>query len=209
MDSTQSGQEATAVAEARPDAGSEVDHVDGPLLEAVLGDQVVTDAPQPVDGDAAKASTDVAPEETDLGADLEAAADVPSVTDSGFDNEADEKLFGEEVASVPDYGAGSDWFDGSAPSDCPYQATGGGTAPTVFCNDQECCISGVTNGPCGWTKCCGDAAIVSKWVPGDYCKDVMEPKPPGILLYGPCPAILKYEKDSPPLPACNPQCWCY
>ena len=170
--------------------------------------QSFSDIPQPRTGDASDLGVELQLQEIDAGENKEAVADLSVVGDLSFDDEADEKVFQSDLSPSVDYTASSDWFDSAGAADCPYPTTGGATKPTVFCNDQECCLSGATTGPCSWTKCCGDAAVSSKWVPGDYCQLVMGPTPPGATAYGPCPAILKYENNVPALPVCNPECWC-
>lgn len=105
--------------------------------------------------------------------------------------------------------SGSDLADTSpqvdaTTKDCPPWG-GSGATLGVFCKGNECCLSPMTAGPCGWITCCSVPEIQSKWDTGESCSSV----PVGLpnKTYGPCPAILKYETDLL-LPVCNPECWC-
>lgn len=95
-------------------------------------------------------------------------------------------------------------FDSSGP-DCPMAVSGVGMVPYTFCSDAECCLSGFTAGPCGWTRCCAEPGT-SYVVSLPTCDVPLPSVTPPWIPWGPCPALQQYTK--PFLPPCKAECWC-
>lgn len=135
--------------------------------------------------------TDASPE-PDSDADAEATADLsPSTVASG-----DAGLLDSEVPDTTS-------SDSEAP-DCVIFG-GAGTTTGIYCNGTDCCLSGMSIGPCGWKECCAAGDAASKWLPSGECTSSSSG---GYKPVGTCPEIAKYEFEDPWLPICDMSCYC-
>jgi len=147
----------------------------------------------------------------DLDASTAEAKDTPKDGDSTSAPADGDALF--DGAPVPDQvPTGDVSSDLQQNPPCP-PFNGAGNVSKVLCTEGECCISGMTAGPCGWVHCCDDPSFYSPWAwKGPPCPEVeqpTEPVPPWpwFIPAGKCPALALYD-ETKPLPSCAPKCWC-